>query len=199
MSQVRRVRQAGGPTHEASEPSTAAPISEVKTVDQQRALDAIVQTSTIELFQSYEVAIAPVGIFIDLDKLDPGALGGQIPFSGSAMSGELVLAVPKAVLAAMGHEHTLAAQDWVRELTNQLLGRVKNRLVRYDVRLRPGVPLALDHSEVRARLDSDAARAYMFRSLRGSVFVALRGTMAPGSLRFKGSEAGPEEGDMLVF
>jgi hypothetical protein len=167
-------------------------------MEQWRTLDAILQTSTIELFRSYDVPIAPVGTFIDLDKLEPDSLGGGISFSGSGKSGELVLAVPGAILTAMGHGE-FRAQDWVRELANQLLGRVKNRLMRYDVRLSAGVPFALELMPVRTRLGGDAARVYMFRSMRGIIFLALRGTMVPGDLRFKGSAPGPEEGDLLVF
>jgi hypothetical protein len=159
----------------------------------------MLQTSTIELFRSYAIAIAPAGGFADLDRLDSDAEGAGLCFSGGGMSGELVLAAPRAILAAMGHGEALGARDWVRELANQLLGRVKNRLLRYEVRLGGGVPSALQRLELRARLASDVARVYMFRSLRGVVFVALHGTTVLGDLRLKGSESGPGEGDLVLF
>ncbi len=166
---------------------------------QWRALDAVLQTSTIELFRSYEVAIAPSSTYTNLSTLEPDTVGAAIAFTGTEITGELVLAVPAAILKSMGHTERLRAQDWVRELTNQLLGRVKNRLMRYDVRLRAGVPSALDISALRTRLDSGSSRVYHFRSLRGSVFIALRGNLGPDKLRFKGSDGGPEEGELVVF
>jgi hypothetical protein len=168
-----------------------------------RVFDAIVQTSTIELFRSYDVAVAPTDA--QFDPRQSGAdvgeefMAGGIPISGSGAAGELLLAVPTSVLAAMGHGEALAARDWIRELANQLLGRVKNRLIRYEIRLRPGSPFLLEGHALERRLQTTQGTAYGFRSLRGPVFVILNGVLVPEALSPRAGDGGAEEGDLIVF
>src|SRR3954463_14126907 len=98
------------------------------------AIDTILQSSTVELFHSQGVAVAP---------LRPCALGSQrrfydwvglIHFEAQNLSGVLTISTPMPVWssreagATTADSETLA--DWHREIANQLMGRIKNRLLK---------------------------------------------------------------------
>lgn len=101
-----------------------------------------------------------VNLFEELDctvetvKPDPEALSGSpfgyIDAGSDDLEITVALRLPMSVLvmtypicedAMNPDEETL--EDWVSELTNQLIGKIKRRLLQHDCLLRIGLPMAL--------------------------------------------------------
>src|SRR5215207_5657283 len=140
-------------------------------------VDSLLQAALVDLFNAYGVAFAP---------LPRSALGASMASevsvaaafrSGSGSGGRLTLSLPAALLEHMKHEEaTSVRMDWARELANQLLGRVKNRLLPFGVRIDIGLLTLLDPKLIQHQLqDLSGLRVYHGRTLRGPVLVTVRG------------------------
>lgn len=87
----------------------------------------------------------------------------------------------------------------MRELTNQLAGRVKNRLLNFALTLSIGIPTVRSSEALeqqRPRRETDVL--YRFRTLRGEVVVILDLTIE-GALSYSGSSRVAKEGDFIAF
>lgn len=164
------------------------------------AIHTLVQSTTVELFHSYGVAVAPAQRSNIRPAAGPGDCAGMIGFTAPRFTGSLTLAVPVDVLKQMrdAPNSDSALGDWVRELTNQLLGRIKNRLMRFQIVLQVGVPIAVNRRAF-AQETTGTQSVYVFRALRGRFFVALSGHLDPSALQFSGSINVAGEGDLIIF
>jgi hypothetical protein len=164
------------------------------------ALYLIVQCSTVELFQSQAVALAPLG-GRDRSKARPDEcdLTGVIALAGPKPSGVLTLSLDRGVselLPSAPSRH--ARHDVLRELTNQLAGRIKNRLLKFQLPLSIGLPFAVRSDDPRARGQSPHAVTCAFRTRRGLVVVMLDG-IDEKSLDYSSSVRVASEGDFISF
>jgi hypothetical protein len=91
-----------------------------------------------------------------------------------------------------------AMNDALRELTNQLIGRIKNRLMHFQVTLRVGLPSATKKQLLKQR-SSTPAMCYRFRTLRGEIVVTLEGSVHTEPLNYSGKVQVAKEGDFIVF
>lgn len=166
------------------------------------SIDILVQNATVQVFQTYGVAVAPIARTPNASlSYDRSELAGTITFSFAGTQGSMLLCVPLPVLTLMKNDLSDAshALDWIRELTNQLMGRIKNRLLRFQVDLRLGMPTSAkaEHLLGRSRMASPPA-LYQFRSMRGDVSVALHDMVDESRLRYSGVDLA-SEGDILLF
>jgi hypothetical protein len=91
-----------------------------------------------------------------------------------------------------------AMHDWLRELTNQLMGRIKNRLLHYHVSLQVGLPETMKASLLeRERARRQPPKVYTFRGLRGNVIVTLDATFHRLTLDYSGGVPLSNEGDLI--
>jgi hypothetical protein len=171
--------------------------------DSTGVLDALVQGSTVDLFHSYQVAVAPIARvragFVLTQVLD---FVGVISFSSPSFTGRLVLAVPHGVPALMKAEvgSYSTARDWTRELTNQLMGRLKNRLSQFQVVLQVGLPSIFDRKHFARQLSqTEGAAIYRFRTLAGEFVVVIDGTCDEALFVYSGARNGAKEGDIILF
>jgi hypothetical protein len=161
------------------------------------AIDSLVQASLVDLFNGYDVALAPLprtsAPSASLPEVSVAA-----SFSNSGATGRLTLSLPTALLEHMKHaEATSVRMDWARELTNQLLGRIKNRLLPLGVRLEIGLLTLLDTKLLAHQLqDPSGLRIYVGRTLRGLVLVSIRGLPEDSALAYVGA-VGASEGSLL--
>lgn len=162
------------------------------------SIDSLVQASLVDLFNAYGVAFAPlprpsISASISLEISVAAAFRGA-----GGTSGRLTLSLPGALLEHMrSAEATSVRMDWARELANQLLGRIKNRLLPFGVRLDIGLLTLLDSKQLQHQLqDPSALRMYVGRTLRGLVFVTAQGLPEDSTLAYGGA-AGVPEGSML--
>ena len=108
-------------------------------------LDQAVAENCLKLFADYELAIRArePGETVDAERF---LLCGIIGFTSKKMRGVVALATTKEPLELTNHT-TTTHRDWICELANQLLGRVKNQMLLRGVELLPSTPIALrgDH------------------------------------------------------
>lgn len=168
------------------------------------AIDTILQSSTVELFHSQGVAVAP---------LRPCALGNQrrfyewvglIHFEAKNLSGVLTVSTPMAVWssretgAATADSETLA--DWNREMANQLMGRIKNRLLKFQLTINPRLPSALSGAALELHRKRSASEIlYRFRALRGDVLVVVDAPLDRAILAYSGGMQVASEGELILF
>src|SRR5258707_10859996 len=116
------------------------------------AIDALIQGALVELFQIYGVALAPSAPNSSRSTAKGDEVCAAIGFTrapvdhGASQPGRLALAMPTAVFALLkGYDPRSARRDdWAREFTNQLMGRIKNRLLPFGPTLRIGLPCSTD-------------------------------------------------------
>jgi hypothetical protein len=182
------LRESGPPS------STAKP--------QRGAIDSLVQASLVELFQAYGIALAPIPKSIR-DRPPPlPDVSAMIGFSTDARRpGRLTLSLPSAVLGLMkGDVQGFRQGDWARELTNQLMGRIKNRMLQFSVRLQAGLPSNVESKLLESQLQGAGPTSfYMGRTLRGEVVVTLEGMPHESELTYVGTGRIPSEGETILF
>jgi hypothetical protein len=166
-------------------------------------LHTIVQSAGVALFHSYGVATAPLEpIPVELDDFRPHYPLAVIGFKAQGIDASLVLSLPPEVSRRMqvdpgGHDE----RALLRELVNQALGRIKNRLTQYQVTLTTGLPSSADRGADLARLapQSGALTVYRLRTIHGSIQLATRGAIDTSRLAFAGVISLNSEGDIIVF
>jgi hypothetical protein len=138
------------------------------------------------------------------DELHTTALSlhGLIGFSGKSIRGNLVLASSAEPLERSNPARTVAVRDWMGELTNQLLGRIKNQLLLYKVELKVSTPLILRESHMADLAARKVPSAALRGGSAGLVRVWMDVTLSPGfqmSDHPDPSLAGPTESETLFF
>jgi len=95
---------------------------------------------------------------------------------------------------------SLGARDLMRELTNQLAGRVKNRLLNFTLMLNIGVPTVLSGQALeRQRPRRETEVIYMFRTLRGEVVVTMDLSIDGDALNYSNTNRVAKEGEFIAF
>lgn len=169
------------------------------------AIDPLVQGALVELFAAHHVAVAPL-------PRSPAQLRATVPevsvtvaFSqavGSEPSGRLTLSISSALLELMltrNAQDTSVKLDWARELASQLLGRIKNRLLPFGVRLGIGKLALVDSRQLELSLQAASnVRVYTCRTLRGDVLVTLQGLPEEHTLTYVGAPPA-SEGSVIWF
>jgi hypothetical protein len=164
-------------------------------------IDGLVQGATHALFGTYGVQLAsddsPVA-----STLGSVELVSVIGFSSHTFSGSLLLASPNSVV-----EHTLSTSgaslaDWSGELANQLLGRVKNQLLEYQVFINVSLPVVIAGGSFALPAKTRAlTRYFSFVSEWGTLFVRFEAELASGVELVRQAHAEPSisEGETLIF
>jgi hypothetical protein len=171
---------------------------------QRGTVDSLVQASLVDLFQAYGIALAPMPRSLRERPPTLPDVSAMIGFTTeSRRSGRLTLSLPSAVIGLMKSEapNGFRQGDWARELTNQLMGRIKNRMLQFSVRLQAGLPANLEPKLLEGQLQSAPAtmRAYTGRTLRGEVVVTVEGMLDDAELKYVGPNRVASEGDTILF
>jgi hypothetical protein len=182
----------------ASSPRNAAPAA------LRPLLDALVQSSAVELFQSRGIAVAPLPSAVGNPHQGTYfSLAGVLTLSSPKASGNLTLSWADAVFSLFMPPvaaTSLGARDLMRELTNQLAGRVKNRLLNFTLMLNIGVPTVLSGQALeRQRPRRETEVVYMFRTLRGEIVVTLDLSIDGDALNYSNTNRVAKEGDFIAF
>lgn len=157
----------------------------------------------VDLFAAYDVALAPF-------PANHGASFDAVPEVTIAMAfaspqkpgerGRVTLSFPAALLDQMqGAANSPIKQDWARELTNQLVGRIKNRLIPYGFLLDVGALTHVDQKSLEYELnDPKELRIYAARSMQGLVLATIKGMPKDSELAYLG-QAPATEGSVIWF
>jgi len=95
-----------------------------------------------------------------------------IGFSGSGFGGALGVAAERSLIAgSVGESDSVLSDSWLGEIANQLLGRLKNVLLRYDVEIRLAIPMVLHGLDLKLRGGEDHIKQFQYDSQFGSISV----------------------------
>ncbi|HYO94269.1 MAG TPA: hypothetical protein VER33_07140 [Polyangiaceae bacterium] len=192
--------RARGPTDSPPNPSKTPPQAGAGV---RPLLDAMVQSCTVELFHSLGVAVAPLPSKVtNPQQATYFADAGVVSFASPKATGSLSLSWSEGVFTLFTppvvSRH--GCRDLLRELTNQLIGRIKNRLLQFQVVFRIGVPTVISGPALeRQRQRREMEVVYLFRTLRGEIVVILDATFAQGALSYSGGVQVAKEGDFILF
>jgi len=102
-------------------------------------LRVIIAAKAHELFADYGVACQPVDAAPDSERQLCGILG----FTGDKLCGSVVVSATHDAVACSNPIGDGATRGWVAELTNQLVGRFKNALLRGGIEIAMSIPVVL--------------------------------------------------------
>jgi len=166
-------------------------------------LNTIVQGSTVELFHSRGIALAPLPAE-QLTSAQSGRFGltGVVTFNAPKLSGTLALSLADGIYGLFTPTVSVAAAvtDALRELTNQLAGRMKNRLLQFQVTLSVGMPSTVHGPALnRGSSKNEIVTLYTFRTLRGEVRVVVCASVDESALAYSNAVKVAKEGDFIPF
>jgi len=147
---------------------------------------------------------ADYGVPISLASFDPAMetmvpeLFGRVAFIGSGIEGAIVLGASAGPLdrsrPAVSNEW-----DWIAELTNQLMGRIKNEMLRAGIQLQQALPTVIAVEELRTV--AAGLRPWILSASDGIVGLGIEVDVPAPIL----PDAGllnwdvPPEGELLLF
>jgi hypothetical protein len=108
----------------------------------EQIIESVVNDACISLFEDYALPLRRTreGSFEqDTELLYCGVVG----YSGDQMRGTLLLATSREPLGRTSPSTDASLREWIAELTNQLLGRIKNKLLSRGVTLHLSTPIVL--------------------------------------------------------
>jgi hypothetical protein len=153
-------------------------------------------SACIDLFQAYRVRLATGGSA--WGESDEPLLSGVIGFVGSRVRGSCLLASTEAPIAASCPPGG-RLRDWVGELTNQLMGRLKSKLVARDLSVELSTPIVLSGVRIQP-LPKATLEPTVLAAPHGAVLVWLEIEAAPGFvLSDERDGLSGSEGDVLIF
>jgi hypothetical protein len=170
--------------------------------DGRAMLETMIQSATVDLFHAAGIAVAPLAANrIDCDAVSSQALMAMINFSGAGASGTIGLLVPSPVFELVRQDpaRPFSGMSWVQDSVNQLLGRLKARLLQFQMPLQMGLPMSMDNKGLQHLMKQGILAAYRFRTLRGEISVTLSGRIDYAKLNYSSTVTHVAEGDIVIF
>jgi CheY-specific phosphatase CheX len=174
----------------------------------QKAMDGAVQEAVSGLFEAYGYPVVPLGPpdTVDSEK-EYSEMAGVIGFCTEQLSGNLVISTSEAVVLSTvpAGVNRPQSSDWLGELSNQLLGRLKNQLRRFGVALQMSTPIVLVGPRLQIFGSAvSGVRAYRFGLAQGQTepLVIMLDLQAQDDFRLEQVELKEEiipEGGELFF
>lgn len=144
----------------------------------EEVIEQAVTSSCVSLFADYSLT---------LERVDAQALSnafdivfcGVVGFSGDQMRGTLLLATSSEPLGRTLPSSDASLREWVAELSNQLLGRIKNKLFSHGVTLHMSTPTVL-RGQHMVPVSATPLTPYAFSCDGGVVCVWIDTELSPG-------------------
>ncbi|MET0793914.1 MAG: hypothetical protein ABW061_20510 [Polyangiaceae bacterium] len=150
----------------------------------------------VDLFAAYGVTLSPSSAdFIDSEDV---LLSGVIGFVGPELRGTCLLVSNRSPieLSSPQKEYT---RDWVGELTNQLVGRLKRKFLGFGLEIALTTPVVLCGLHLRPIPRRELAPR-VFKTDSGSIMVWVEVEAEPGFAFGPAiSDQSSTEGDVLLF
>ena len=166
-------------------------------MDSQEIIQNLTSEACLSLFSDYALPLqAAEQDDRPLDLLFCAVIG----FSSEQMRGTLVLATTREPLGRTSPVQGGELREWIAELSNQLLGRVKRQLVDRGVELAISTPIVLRGERLHPMPSKEAA-PLKFVCEGGCVCVWMDAVLVPGLdlSQVQTSEPGMGEGDAMLF
>jgi hypothetical protein len=166
-------------------------------------VDGLVMDVTRALFDHYGVKLELDGSPV-LKTLSTVQLISTIGFSSPTLDGSLLLAIPNVVIQQMLPTPDASLADWTGELANQLCGRLKNKLLNYDVVINLALPVVVSGDDLNLPVQAGLlTRHFSFVCDGGRLFVrtemALCASVELVRQSLASESAGMDEGALLFF
>lgn len=140
-------------------------------MDNTKILDDLLVECASALFSAYDRPLTYTGTASSEGQFF--VLSGVIGFAGRDIRGTLLLAMTDGLLEELSPTPDAAMRDWIAELSNQLLGRLKNQLLRCGTEIYASTPSVL-RGELLTPLQPRCALAgHRFESPHGVACVWL--------------------------
>ena len=139
------------------------------TLTNKQTLDRLVAENCLKLFADYQLEIRTAAPS-ESTAVERFLLCGIIGFTTKQMRGSLVLASTGEPLDRTNPSTKPSHRDWICELVNQLLGRVKNEMLSRGVEIFVSTPIALRGEHLSPILQQSLV-AELFMAERGVVCV----------------------------
>ncbi len=160
-------------------------------------IEEMTASSCVELFDAYGVALSNTPS-ADWATTDEPLVSAVMGFVSPQVRGTCLLACeqgPVKTSCPPGGR----IRDWVGELANQLVGRLKIKLLGHDIEIGLTTPIVLQGIRLQP-LPKAALEPSVFRSVEGTVLVWVEAEVAPGfSLPPARNPDAGESGDLLFF
>jgi CheY-specific phosphatase CheX len=168
-------------------------------------LDDLVVGAALALFES-------VGVHLERQEPPPTTppdhdMAASIGFVSAEVRGALAIttrrelvmrAWPKELGAKPPSETAVA--DWCGELSNQLMGRLKNRLLEHGLALEQGTPSVVTGWQLhRSPSTTNLAKVFAFKGEASSLLVYLDMEVPDGFRLAEGGERPATEGNVVLF
>jgi CheY-specific phosphatase CheX len=166
-------------------------------------IDTIVTSCARELFALHDTQLTAAA-----EVHEPHDYVTVIGFYGESMRGALGLGIDRRIVVRMLEQYAdvthfpVGAEDFVGEAANQLLGRVKNRLLRYGVEFGIALPMVLRGIEVQLAKSASEVWPYRFSTSEGAITVWFDARIEAGLVleHVEGSDdIVAREGELTMF
>lgn len=161
-------------------------------------LNNLLFTATLGLFKAYNVTLAEDSSGAKETANQHTAVVG---FHGTAISGAVILVVDNALLKASMQTPT-PEREWLAELANQLLGRLKNRLLAYGVDVTASTPTVLGAVRIVPNGPKDQRQGITMvgNGSRATVWVDFQAKDPERLAKLaRGETTVGREGDLILF
>ena len=166
----------------------------VERSDTTRAIQDLAGTACLELMQAYGVTLSPS---LGWGESDEVMFSGVMGFVGDSVRGTCLLAAPQGTVEAAAPKDA-GARDWVGELSNQLVGRLKAKLMARGATIALSTPVVLRGVKLSPLPRTDV-EPVVFDSSSGKVVVWLE-VEIDDDFRLGDERAlQASEGELLVF
>ncbi len=162
--------------------------------DPQRLVEQLAEEACLELFSAYGVMLEAKHP-VDPRSLEH-AVTGIIGFTGAGITGMCLLACAEGPLrASMPAEGSL--RDWSAELSNQLVGRIKHKLLPHGVEVYITTPIVLRAARIEPLPKRDVSSLGFYGGGGGiGIWVEVE---TSSDFHFTPGEVPVAEGETLLF
>ena len=148
----------------------------------------------VELLRAYRLSAVPTPDFIESNE---ALFSGVMSFVGDTLRGTCLFAAPEAVVLAAAPDGALP-RDWVGELANQLVGRLKVKLLSRGATIALSTPVVLRGMRL-CPLPRSGLEPLSFLTPHGRVVVWVEVEAEDGISLDTEVTPVASEGDLLVF
>lgn len=159
-----------------------------------RAIQALAGAACVELMQAYGVTLTPAQGWGESDEV---MFSGVMGFVGDSVRGTCLLAAPQGTVQSAAPREA-GARDWVGELANQLVGRLKAKLMARGATIALSTPVVLRGVKL-SPLPRTEVEPVVFESATGKVLVWLEVEIEDGFKLGEERALKASEGELLVF
>ncbi|HEX5656854.1 MAG TPA: chemotaxis protein CheX [Polyangiales bacterium] len=163
--------------------------------DTQALVYALAEQACMSLFEAYGVPLQSEPR--DVMPGGEGALTGIIGFTGIGITGMVLLAASEAPLRASNPTDG-PLRDWMAELSNQLAGRLKHKLLAQGAEVYITTPIVLRATRIEP-LPRKPLRPCSFRGGEGSLALWVEVDTTPQFVLSPPDELPVAEGETLLF